>query len=140
MTSSLKASQGIPIGTANELSIANHSFSVLVWINLDQHNLIDQGDNTIIGSRHGIPHQCIHLIVRNGHPYMGFYCNDTESPEIIPIKQWHHLAFVYDMAAQSQSIFLNGKLSVREFNRPALQGNALILISEYAGGRPLNGR
>ncbi len=131
---------GHVIGRADTLGLAQSSFSVLVWVNIVRHNPNNQGDNAILGSSRGSRFRCLHLIIREGRPYMGFYENDISSSQHLNIGKWYHLAFVYKKEEQRQSIFINGELSASEEGHPSLQGNDEVLLSHYAGGRGLNGK
>lgn len=130
----------ISIGAAHQLPLANHSFSVLAWVYIVRHNVGHGGDNCILGCNDFRENCGLHLVVRNGQPYMGFYGNDTCSPDVLLIDKWYHLSFVYDLEARTQAIYVNGKLSVASGGHPPLNGTTNILISEYANGRGLNGK
>ena len=52
----------------------------------------------------------------------GFYGNDLRAPESLPASTWAHLAFVYDMHAQCQRIFVNSRLVASRKARPLTCG------------------
>ncbi len=130
----------ISIGNTETLGLSNHSFSICVWVKLDRYNTSNQGDNAILGSDHPIPNGCLHLVLRNGYPYLGFYGNDVVANRAIDINRWYHLSFVYNIEDKTQSIYINGKLSNSSGNHSPLEGSAEVYLSEYVGSRGLNGR
>jgi hypothetical protein len=138
----LFASEGsrITLGTASQLCLSEHSFTVLVWVKIVRHNIVHQGDNAILGSNNCEPNRCLHLVVRNGYPYFGFYTNDLGCNVFLQVETWYHLGFVYNLETKTQSIFVNGKLSATEAGHEPLGGNADVFISQYAGARGLNGK
>ncbi|MEM1094706.1 MAG: LamG-like jellyroll fold domain-containing protein [Bacteroidota bacterium] len=94
----------VALGTAPTMGLTNASFTVEAWIYPDTLN----GDRSLLGTTEQQTNQGLHLILRNGRPLLGFYGNDEFAVQPIPLKQWTHLAFVYDMAAQRQRIYVNG--------------------------------
>ncbi len=136
-----KYSSPYAIGTARSLGLSGKSFTVTAWVNLESFdNIHGQDDHTIIGMDDYGFGVGLHLIIRNGFPYMGFYGNDTASPQPLTLNQWHHIAFVYDLNERSQAIYIDGKLSVKERNHDPLGGDNMVYLSRYAGGRGLDGR
>ena len=59
---------------------------------------------------------------------MGFYNNDTSGKSQIEPDKWYHVAFVYNKEAQTQQVFLNGKLDGAGFNRAPYQGRTKMYI------------
>jgi hypothetical protein len=53
---------------------------------------------------------CLHLEVRSLKSYLGFFNNDCTRQTSLNNRTWYHLAFVYNVITQKQSIILNGKL------------------------------
>jgi len=129
--------QYITLGDAQGLGFTK-SFTLECWTFI--HSMTN-GDNTILGSEEGNSHRCLHLLFRNGHPYLGFYNDDAASPLSIRNYQWSHLAFVFDEAPpKTQSIYVNGHCVVSSPNHQNLQGNQNINLNRYIGrGRALYG-
>ena len=53
---------------------------------------------------------CMYLMIRQNRTYFAFFNNDCWGPTLLSINQWYHFAFVYDYAALTQYIYLNGVL------------------------------
>jgi len=63
-----------------------------------------KGDHTILGQAgHGL-----HLVLRHGYPYMGFFNNDLRSSFPVNENVWVHIAFIYDHRTCRQYIYVNG--------------------------------
>jgi hypothetical protein len=54
--------------------------------------------------------QSLHYLIRNYHIHLGFYNDDLSGSTTIQLNTWYHVAFVYDYASSTQSIYLNGNL------------------------------
>jgi hypothetical protein len=129
------------LGKSNDLGFINQNFTIMVWINITKHNIDNQCDNTILATSHNLnANEALHIVIRHGRPYFGFYGDDTESPHYIPPGKWCHLTFIFNLYERSQSIYINGNLSVKTYNHKLLNGNNTIELCKYAGGRSLNGR
>lgn len=126
------------VGTTRQLGL-HQSFTVMVWVKIDHFNVANQGDNCILGQDTTAERNCLHLLVRERKPYMGFYAEDVGSNETLTAGCWHHLAFVYSFEAESQTIYLDGHLSATASPRRPLQGDGLVHLSQYARSRGLNG-
>lgn len=87
------------------VALDKRPFTVTLWIHVTgahpMYGLVEQMD----ANR---PHHWLHLMLRGSRqPYLGFYINDSISPQPISTKQWTHLAFTYD--GESQKIWVDGK-------------------------------
>lgn len=105
----------IEIGSAEDLQLSDTSFTVEVWVKIDQYILSNSNrDTAILGTneRSGPISSLLHLTIRNKRPYIGFFHNDTAGNQIIEEKIWYHLAFVYNKRKRQQLIYVNGKLDV----------------------------
>lgn len=120
----------LSIGSTRELGF-HESFTVTVWIKLDRIGTPTNYENCIIGQNNGVAMGCLHLLVRRGNPYMGFYTADVTSPTQLSLDVWYHLAFVYDMKMQTQSIFVDGHRTVATGSRRPLQGDQSVYLSQY---------
>ena len=77
--------------------------------------------------------RCLHLIIRNGKAYFGFFSDDLSSVQSLALSRWYHLAFVFDCNTRNQSIYVNGFLNnSRQTNNSyqGTQGNLTIGFSK----------
>jgi hypothetical protein len=82
----------------------------------------------------------LHIMIRYMKPYFGFYDYDTASETELSLHMWFHLAFVYDVDARAQTIYVNGIMDARsKVLIPPLRGNHDLYYSYYFCGRPLMG-
>eukprot|EP01083_Nonionella_stella_P052923 140245_1 len=131
-----------PIATIAELSLNNASFTFELWLYLLKYNTRNQNDNNIIGCARGNTNNgWLHINIRSGYPYIGFYGSDTCCKIKVPLKEWTHLAFVYDKEEKKQIIYFNGKLGTEGTNKQPLNSYpaTVLCFSNYAGARVLNG-
>eukprot|EP00698_Gefionella_okellyi_P004466 TRINITY_DN1410_c0_g1_i1.p1 TRINITY_DN1410_c0_g1~~TRINITY_DN1410_c0_g1_i1.p1 ORF type:complete len:339 (-),score=27.14 TRINITY_DN1410_c0_g1_i1:699-1679(-) len=128
--------RGPRIGDSTGLT--NTSFTVETWIKTTH---VCMNDNAILAcSELGIAtNSGLHLLVRNGRLYFGFYGNDTAGRDVIIPNRWYHVTFRYTIESGEQAIFVNGCLDAHSFDHAALSGCCDLHISRYAGGRPLRG-
>lgn len=56
----------------------------------------------------GSTRTCLQINVRNGKLYFSFWLPDVYGKSMIPLNQWIHTAFVYDITAPSMIIYVNG--------------------------------
>ena len=53
----------------------------------------------------------LHLVIRNGYSYFGFWGDDLQAPIYLEAGRWHHLAFVWEgPSTRKQLIYVNGTL------------------------------
>ena len=141
---SIKYSKHCYIGKNDtDLHLTNNSFSIECWLKLKFSSAAvrqRQGDQTIVGSSNWSNNHCLHIVIRNMRPKMGFYYNGIDSKTALVKNKWYHLAFLYNKKEQSQSIWINGKLdTISKGKHRALEGNYELYISHYDNGRPLCG-
>jgi hypothetical protein len=107
------------------------SFTVELWIKPEM--ILAQGDMGLIAANTFATNKCLHLIIRNGLAYLGFYNNDLTGFTQIEAKKWTHLAFRYDVEKQEQAIFVNGNLDARSTGHAPLDNepNSLTLLGSY---------
>ena len=69
-------------------------------------------DNAFFGqqSLSNVGDECLFLMSRLGHLYMGFYSDDTQGSTTLQSNTWYHAAFVYDNDKRQRFIYLNGVL------------------------------
>jgi hypothetical protein len=89
------------------IPLDNISFTIDAWINPTGYP--NPTDSSIVGL---CPLQlvdyCLHINIRNTKLYFGFYYNDVQGETTILLNQWIHVAFVFDITAGTQTIYLNG--------------------------------
>ena len=68
--------------------------------------------------------QCLHLMIRNYLPYFAFYSNDCVGRTAVSIGHWHHFAFTYDYAIQTQYLYLDGVLECTHGSASPFQATA----------------
>lgn len=116
--------------SATELGLKDASFTAEAWIKPS----VTDGTRTIFGQNEAATNQGLHLAVRLGKAWMGFFANDTEGTSTIPANEWTHLAFVYDKDAQEQRIYVNGVLDAVGTSRPPLAGDGAVYLGQSFGG------
>lgn len=120
----------LTVKDADSLGLKNNSFTVLAWVKPTTLT----GDRSVLGTATGLPQQGLHLILRNGKPYFGFYNDDTASNTSLSTGEWAHLAWVYDKTSQTQSIYINGVLDTTQSGRPPFLGSGTVYIGRSLGG------
>jgi hypothetical protein len=107
--------------TTAALGLAGNSFTVSAWV---YRNNNQGGDQEIFGNVNGCN---LHLLVRGNRPYLGFCGNDLGGNTVINSNQWYHIAFVYNAATQTQSIYVNGVLDASVSGRSPLSNDGTAL-------------
>ncbi|MGI0494679.1 LamG-like jellyroll fold domain-containing protein [Alkalinema pantanalense CENA528] len=131
----------IELGSADELGLRDRDFLVEVWVNLPS----TVGDRSLLGTDILKANEGLHLIIRNGKPYFGFFGNDTAGQTVINPNTWYHLAFRYTKATGEQAIFVNGELDTATQKHAAFQGKGMVKLTRSSGdflggnGFPLEG-
>lgn len=121
----------VTIGTTAQLGVVGQSYTVEAWIR--PHGYTDE-DNTIVGSDVCRERQTLHCILRNGRPRHGHYHHDEIATEVLELHRWYHLAFVYDVDAQSMTTFMNGEaISVSASKKACLIGEVPLNLSRWNG-------
>ncbi len=121
-----KGSQ-IGLGKASVLNITDHDFTVAVWIRIPESINPDE-DQVILGSKTFAYQRGMHLIIRQGKPYMGFFNNDLAGTAEIQKQQWVHLVWRYNKLNGEQAIFINGRQDANALNRPSYKGSDSLYI------------
>lgn len=121
----------LSLGTAAELRLKDRSFTVAAWVNGDAFG--PGRDHTILGTDQGEVNAGLHLMVREGKPYMGFYGNDTEGVTTLSNGTWHHLVWRYDSSTGEQAIFVNGALDIASAGHAPFQGSGPVNLGRCFG-------
>ncbi len=82
----------------------DQTFAVSVWVKPGTnttYGILEERESNVRGHH-------FHLMLRDLHPWLGFYVNDVVSPTAIAPNQWTHLVFQFD--GKYQQIWVNGEL------------------------------
>lgn len=95
------------------LNLYDHDFTVAAWVNASAFGGLGGygGDWAVLGNQLPNPVQGsagLHLVLRGGQPYMGFFGNDIGSGVNLSLNQWYHIAWRYTKAGGEMALFLNG--------------------------------
>ena len=123
--------------TTTELGLYDSSFTVMAWIKGDDFN--SSGDNAILGTSTTEANQGLHLIIRDGQPYFGFYHDDTTSTTLLESNQWYHLTWRYDKSSGEQAIFVDGVLDVAQTGKAPFTGTGEVSVGRWRGSRYFDG-
>jgi two-component SAPR family response regulator len=128
----------IKIGTPEKYGIRNNSFSVSAWVKLNEVNV--GKEYSILGSPEGLFRKGLHLIIRQGHPYFGFYGNDLWAEKVVEPNVWFHIVFRYNFFNGEQAIYVDGQNVGASFNHASFIGDSLLEVGKSITSRNfLNG-
>lgn len=93
------------------MNFYQRSFTVEAWIYplsvaISGNSYIDmiiyaQTNSSVLG-------QYMWMMLRNGKIYGAFFGNDVSGPTVFQANRWQHMAFTYDLATSTQSVYVNG--------------------------------
>jgi hypothetical protein len=99
------------------------AFTVEAWVftsdfagNGNDVSVLGQCDSTT-------PNHCLHLVIRNGYAYEGFYSDDMSGTVRLSNSNWHHVAWVSD-GAGTMSLYVDGALDVSQSGHGLYAGTA----------------
>jgi two-component SAPR family response regulator len=128
----------IVIGKPENYGIRNNSFSVSAWFKLNEVNI--GGEYSILGTPEGVFRKGLHLVIRQGRPYFGFYGNDLWAEKIIEPNEWFHIVFRYNYFNGEQAIYVNGLNVGASFNHASFIGDSALVVGKSINKRNfLNG-
>ncbi|MCG6187438.1 LamG domain-containing protein [Maribellus maritimus] len=134
----LPENSNINLGNPENYGLRNGSFTVSCFVKFT--DILEFGDNAIIGNNESGYRKGFHLILRSGHPYFGLYANDYVSEEVLQPNIWYHLVWRYIIETGEQAIFLNGKNIGISDGHPPFSGTGNIHIgSALSSGASLRG-
>lgn len=119
------------------LSLAERSFTVEAWVWFDDLS----GDKPILAQVG--PDNLLHLMTRNGRPWLGFWGDDLEGATTLQTGRWYHLAFWFDASTLEQRIYVDGVLDgSRTADGPAKPDRGRLYAGEFVqlGLYSLDGR
>ncbi|MFQ5594170.1 MAG: LamG-like jellyroll fold domain-containing protein, partial [Anaerolineae bacterium] len=128
----------VQLTDAGTLGLKDSSFTVMAWVRGD--SFAENGDNSILGTDEESKNNGLHLVVRNGKPYMGFRGNDTAGTTELKPDVWYHLVWRYNKDKGEQAIFVNGSLDTAKTGHGSFQGNGTVYVGRALGGRYFGGR
>ena len=88
------------------MNLSYTSFTIEAWI----YYTISTSDRGIFGQCQcsTCTNQCLYLILRSNHLYIGFTLNDLSGSVTLSLSTWYHIAFVYNYQTKQQILYING--------------------------------
>ena len=134
----LPENASINLGKPEYYGFRNSSFTVSCFVKFTE--ILEFGDNAILGNYESGYRKGLHLILRSGHPYFGLWANDFVADKTLRPNQWYHLTWRYIIETGEQSIFLNGQPIGGSEGHPPFSGTGDIhLGSALSSGASLRG-
>jgi DNA-binding SARP family transcriptional activator len=134
----LPENASINLGKPENYGFRNSSFTVGCFVKFTE--ILEFGDNAILGNYESGYRKGLHLILRSGHPYFGLWANDFVAEKTLVPNQWYHLTWRYIIETGEQSIFLNGQNIGGSKGHPPFSGTGDIhLGSALSSGASLRG-
>ncbi|HSH19786.1 MAG TPA: LamG-like jellyroll fold domain-containing protein [Draconibacterium sp.] len=134
----LPENASINLGKPEIYGFRNSSFTVSCFVKFTE--ILEFGDNAILGNYESGYRRGLHLILRSGHPYFGLWANDFVAEKILQSNTWYHLTWRYIVETGEQSIFLNGQFIGGSDGHPPFSGTGDIhLGSALSSGASLRG-
>jgi len=123
------------IELSSALKLTNQSFTVSAWVLVS--SSASGTDLTILGTdnRNSEKNKALHLTVRNGSPYMGFFANDKSGNSRILSGQWYCLTWRYDKGKTEQTMFVDGIKDVSDTGHEPFQGAGILKIGRWGDGQ-----
>ncbi len=131
----------VALPSAATLGLYDHDFTVSAWVKLDS---TSGGDKTILGTAEKTSNHGLHLTVRQGKPYMGFYGNDTAGKTTLETGRWYHLVWRYQKTnwpatAYAQAIYVNGQLDAYKTYSDPFMGTGTVYLGRAWPGTYFDG-
>lgn len=134
----LPENSNVNLGPPEVYELRNSSFTVSCFVKFSE--ILEFGDNAVLGNYESEYRKGLHLILRSGHPYFGLWANDYISEEKLEPNIWYHMAWRYIIETGEQAIFVNGKNIGSSDGHPPFSGTADIhLGSALSQGASLRG-
>lgn len=134
----LPENASINLGNPEQFGLRNKSFTVSCFVKFTE--ILEFGDNAILGNFEQEYRKGLHLVLRSGHPYFGLWANDYISEEKLQPNIWYHLVWRYILETGEQAIFLNGKNIGSSQGHPPFSGTGDIQLgSALSEGASLRG-
>lgn len=134
----LPENASINLGKPEIYGLRNSSFTVSCFVKFTE--ILEFGDNAILGNYESGYRRGLHLILRSGHPYFGLWANDYIADNTLLPNVWYHLTWRYIIETGEQAIFLNGLFIGGSEGHPPFSGTGDIhLGSALSSGASLRG-
>lgn len=134
----LPENASINLGKPELYGLRNSSFTVSCFVKFSE--ILEFGDNAILGNYESGYRRGLHLILRSGHPYFGLWANDFIAENKLQPNVWYHLTWRYIIETGEQAIFLNGLFIGGSEGHPPFSGTGDIhLGSALSSGASLRG-
>lgn len=134
----LPENASVNLGPPENYGLRNSSFSVSCFVKFNE--ILEFGDNAVLGNYESEYRRGLHLILRSGYPYFGLWANDYISEVKLEPNIWYHLVWRYILETGEQAIFLNGKNIGSSNGHPPFSGTGDIhLGSALSQGASLRG-
>lgn len=134
----LPENANILIGNPGLYGLQNSSFTVSCFVKFT--DILEFGDNAILGNNEQGYRRGMHLVLRSGHPYFGLWSNDYMSEEVLKNNVWYHLTWRYIIETGQQAIFLNGKNVGGSDGHPPYSGSSDLHVgSALSDGASMRG-
>jgi two-component SAPR family response regulator len=134
----LPENASVNLGPPENYGLRNSSFTVSCFVKFNE--ILEFGDNAILGNYESEYRRGLHLILRSGQPYFGLWANDYISDVKLEPNIWYHLAWRYILETGEQAIFLNGENIGSSNGHPPFSGTGDIhLGSALSQGASLRG-
>ncbi len=134
----LPENASVNLGSPEKYGLRNSSFTVSCFVKFNE--ILEFGDNAVLGNYESEYRRGLHLILRSGQPYFGLWANDYISEEKLEPNIWYHLVWRYILETGEQAIFLNGKNIGSSDGHPPFSGTGDIHIgSALSQGASLRG-
>jgi len=128
----------INLGSPDDYGLRNSSFTVSCFVKFNE--ILEFGDNAVLGNYENEYRRGLHLILRSGHPYFGLWSNDYVSGKKLEPNVWYHMVWRYMIETGEQAIFLNGNNIGSSDGHPPFFGTSDIhLGSALSRGASLRG-
>lgn len=134
----LPENANVNLGDPSSYGLPNSSFTVSCFVKFT--DILEFGDNAILGNDEAGYRRGLHLVLRSGHPYFGLWANDFMSDELLENNAWYHLVWRYIIETGEQAIFVNGRFIGSSDGHPPYSGSSDIHIgSALSAGASLRG-
>ncbi len=134
----LPENASVNLGTPENYGFRNSSFTVSCFVKFNE--ILEFGDNAVLGNYESGYRRGLHLILRSGHPYFGLWANDFVSDVQLKSNIWYHLVWRYILETGEQAIYLDGRSIGSSDGHPPFSGTGDIhLGSALSQGASLRG-
>ncbi|MHC4521322.1 MAG: LamG domain-containing protein, partial [Planctomycetota bacterium] len=129
---------------APDIPLDNRSFTVAMWVNPQ----LSSGEQVVYS--HGLAGSTnLDLHFRLGGPgsgnvvpggvRMGFYSNDLDTPALIEVGNWYHIAFWYDFENENRRIYVDGAIAAEAGATPYLGTGSDTILGAWGTGQRYDG-